>query len=125
MRRRWLSLGIALTAVSGAACDPAFDFSGSVRDAQGRPVPGATVNIRCDPSFVQNWTRTGDGGAFHGTGIGWRPDDCAVEVVAAGYETATSPIGEHCAKRPRHLRTACLDVRFDATLVATAVREIR
>ena len=120
MRRKWAFLGIALAAASASGCDPAFSFSGSVRDSQGGSVPGATVNIRCDSSsFVQDWTRTGDDGVFRGDGIGWRPDECAVELVAAGYTMATSRIGDHCAKRPWHLRRACLDVRADMILVAT------
>jgi hypothetical protein len=119
MSSRWAFLGFGVAAFAAGACDPAFAFSGSVRDSEGASVRGGTVNLKCHPSFVQDWTRTDDHGSFRGGGIGWRSDECAVEVVADGYETATSRIGDHCASRPWHLRNACLDVRVDVTLVAT------
>ena len=97
------------------ACDPMFGFYGTVRDAKGLPIGNATVEIVCD-AVTQNRTTTDMDGAFKGSGIGWRSDDCSVLIAGTGYRGALYSVGKSCIKRPSHLQNACLALRVDATL---------
>jgi hypothetical protein len=106
--------GPVLLALVLGSCDPAFLVTGRVQSATGIAIQGAQTRVLC-PYVLARGT-SNERGQFWAHAIGWYPDDCIVEVVAKGFESFTARIGDHCRKRPWHVRHACLDVYVEVSL---------
>lgn len=109
---RW-RLATALIAVG--ACDPAFEFEGTVKTPAGVPIQNATVSLTCG-DLTRNRTVTDQNGVFRGFGIGWRGDECSIVAVMDRSRPVSHRIGDHCVRRPWHTQTGCLKVRLDVVL---------
>jgi len=96
------------------ACDPAFRFTGSVKDEFGNPVPNALARVQCGTIFAT--AETDSAGRFSVNATGWCPSTCTVEVSAKGRSDWKRPVMDLCKSRPWHLRDACLEVVAEATL---------
>jgi hypothetical protein len=105
---------LCVVLVVGTACDPGFEFRGSIRDTTGAPVVGAQVSVECSGAFAR--AETGAGGRFQYSALGWCPGSCTVQVRAPGYAPWGRPVLDYCKTRPRHIRDACLEVVADIVL---------
>lgn len=93
-----LLLSIVLVLGAVLACgDPAWGLAGTVVDAAGTPISGATVKVICPsrPAPLDTGITTAAGEINLG-GIPDAPAGCHVEVSATGHTTATFAMGAFC-----------------------------
>jgi hypothetical protein len=89
-----LSLGVA-------GCDPGWNVHGTLVDAKGAPIAGATVAFRCGtrtgptgPAFTMLSKAAGE---FEAGGVASDPGAaCSLEIVAGGHPTKTVAITDAC-----------------------------
>jgi hypothetical protein len=112
------SLAGLVAAVLSSACDPGVTVRGTVRDADGGPVVGAAVELRCPGGVSRTGAaRTDDAGVFALPAIlGCASAECDVVVRKPSGEEARFSVGSHC--RGRRLgcgRGQCNTVEVEAT----------
>ena len=89
----------SLTGLS--ACDPGWKVHGTLVDAAGGPVVGATIGFRCGPRTAPTGPQytmvSRAGGEFEAAGTSRDPGvACSLEVVASGHPTKTVVITDAC-----------------------------
>lgn len=103
-------------AVLTCACDPAVTVDGTVRSADGKPVVGAEVDMRCPNERPRGPILSGDAGAFTFPDLlGCASLDCTVVIRKPTGERAQYPVHSHC--RGRRLgcgRQWCNEIHVDA-----------
>lgn len=108
-----------LLAITGpvlmGGCDPEFTLTGKITAPDGRAISGADVQIMCG-GHASVSAKTDASGQVFSHGVGWRPGDCSVVISADGFEVYRAPLMDHCTRRPRHARDACLSVSVDSAL---------
>ena len=84
------------------ACgDPAWNVSGTLVDAKGAPIAGATIAFRCGtrtgPTGPSHTMVSKAGGEFETGGVASDPGvSCSLEIVAGGHPTKTVAITDAC-----------------------------
>jgi hypothetical protein len=93
-----LFLSIALVLAALVACgDPAWGVSGTLVDAKGTPIAGATVAFLCSSTGSSHTMVSKAGGEFETGGVASDPGKaCSLEIVAGGHATKIVPITAAC-----------------------------
>lgn len=116
-RRLGQAGGTIFLLTTGAACDPTFQFVGTVKAPTGAAVADARVRFLCDGAVQGREVRTQANGSFDEHRIGWFSDSCVVRIDADGFEPKVLPVGEHCRTRASQRDDAsCITVQVDTTL---------
>ena len=86
---------VALLAATG--CDPTYSVSGTVVDASGAAVIGATVTKACPSGGTEVVTTTVTGEfAFGGVGGSFEAPKCSLRIEKAGFKTQTVRTMDAC-----------------------------
>jgi hypothetical protein len=95
--RASLALLTLPTLLAVVACDPTFSVSGTVVDASGAPVAGATVTMAC-PSGRTETVTTSAGGeyAFGGVGGSFEAPKCSLRIEKPGFTARTVRTTDAC-----------------------------
>jgi hypothetical protein len=93
-RSTWrVSVTVLLASAFGAcavACDPTYGVEGTVRDATGAPLAGATVTKTCPKGAPETETTVADGRfSFGGVGGSFEASACTLIVEAPGHTART------------------------------------
>ncbi|HEX7602106.1 MAG TPA: carboxypeptidase-like regulatory domain-containing protein, partial [Polyangiaceae bacterium] len=92
---------MASLAVALSGCDPGWNVHGTLVDAAGAPIGGATIAFRCGPRSAptgpEHTMVSNAGGEFEASGMSHDPGvACSLEIVASGHPTKTVAITDAC-----------------------------
>jgi len=95
-----------LVALIVSACDPGYDVTVQVVDANDTPIPGVEVELDCPPSGLANhkhhmaFGMTDSAGRVHSKGIGEVKLDCWIH--APGHKSDSVDVSASCSTKHTH-----------------------
>ena len=94
-RAAFALLALALPVV--VACDPTYSVSGTVVDASGAAVAGATVTMACPSGRTEAATSSAGGEfAFGGVGGSFEAPKCSLRIEKPGFTARTVRTTDAC-----------------------------